>query len=570
MSTLEHNTDFDVLIIGAGLAGLTLALQLKERMPNLRIAAIDRTNRPLPEAAYKVGESTVPFGSTYLTNVLKLKEYLKETQVQKMGLRFFTGNQKNYFENRSEVGLSVFESSLTPISDWQIDRGKLENDLREIIISKGITLIEGKLVADITCDISKNTPSKIKLTEKNQEDNFLITNWLVDASGRRRLLARKFKLTKNFDWPQRSSAWFRIDKRIDVSNFVSSDNSHWQNRVSTEVKGARFHSTNHLIGEGYWVWLIPLQNNRTSIGIVASEKHHKNTNFNTFEKSMSWLKEHEPVVAKAIKDETIMDFKFLGNYSHTSEQLYSSRGRWALTGEAGSFPDPFYSPGTNGIALGNSYISELIELDLIHKKDENFKDKICNMLNEEYFGWLNNALIHSTIQYDYHHNSIAFGLKHTVNTMAALASAIPLNIKRNFQQNFTMSDELLNAEENVNYQLINKVICKLRTNIDQWALNPNNTFDTLEFPFLDIKKIPQWEDLAKKAFDLNMDLDTFWKESLKVVQSMALCFYEVLNHYGHSCDDIDLPPKDSLDYYDSYNEYFHLLFIENINTKNSF
>src|SRR5690606_22085167 len=38
--------------------------------------------------------------------------------------------------------------------------------------------------------------------------------------------------------------------------------------------------------------------------------------------------------------------------------------RWALTGEAGVFLDPFYSPGSDFIGISNTYIADLIERDL--------------------------------------------------------------------------------------------------------------------------------------------------------------------------------------------------------------
>jgi hypothetical protein len=43
--------------------------------------------------------------------------------------------------------------------------------------------------------------------------------------------------------------------------------------------------------------------------------------------------------------------------------VYSPQ-RWALSGIAGTFLDPFYSPGSDHIALSNTYITELVMRDL--------------------------------------------------------------------------------------------------------------------------------------------------------------------------------------------------------------
>ncbi len=88
---------YDVAICGGGLAGLTLAYQLRKELPKLSVVLIEKTAGPLPEAAHKVGESTVELGAHYLSEVLGLKDYLNDKQFPKLGLRYFYGSGNGPF-----------------------------------------------------------------------------------------------------------------------------------------------------------------------------------------------------------------------------------------------------------------------------------------------------------------------------------------------------------------------------------------------------------------------------------------------------------------------------------------
>ena len=51
------------VILGGGLAGLSLALQLRQRFADQEIVVLERRNHPVPHATHKVGESTVEIGA---------------------------------------------------------------------------------------------------------------------------------------------------------------------------------------------------------------------------------------------------------------------------------------------------------------------------------------------------------------------------------------------------------------------------------------------------------------------------------------------------------------------------
>jgi flavin-dependent dehydrogenase len=366
---------YDLIICGGGLAGLCLAYQLSLSKNNFSVLVLERLERPLPDAAFKVGESTIEPGAYYYSKTLGLEDYLMNEQLEKLGLRYFYRSESGDFASRPEYGVARF----LPAKSFQLDRGKLENYLRGLVEASGTELKEGIKVEDIHIN-QGDEPHTVVYREGDRLVEAR-ARWVVDALGRRRLLQRKFNLEK--DSPgQFNSSWWRVRGKLDINSFVPKDNDRWHSRVVDD----RWHSTNHLCGPGYWVWLIPLAPDNTSVGIVTSEELQPFSEYNTYEKSLEWLRRNEPLVADALKDFELLDFKVLKNYSYTSKQAFSI-DRWSCVGEAAVFADPYYSVGSNMIAYANGFTQKMMELDRDGELTQEYVDH-CN----RYFLTLNDAL----------------------------------------------------------------------------------------------------------------------------------------------------------------------------------
>ncbi|HEV3342833.1 MAG TPA: hypothetical protein VG125_20845 [Pirellulales bacterium] len=117
------------------------------------------------------------------------------------------------------------------------------------------------------------------------------------------------------------------------------------------------------MGLGYWIWMIPLASENTSIGIVTDETVHPYASYaHSYEETVAWISEHEPALAHLLAGREPLDFKRLRNFSYSSCRVFSS-DRWSCVGEAAVFLDPFYSPGGDYIAVGNTITTELIRRD---------------------------------------------------------------------------------------------------------------------------------------------------------------------------------------------------------------
>ncbi len=344
---------YDVVICGGGLAGLTLGLSLRRRLPDASIVIVERARRPLPVACHKVGESSVEIGARYYGRLLELHDHLSTAHLMKNGLRFFSGHPAAPVVERTEMGPREFPT----VAAYQIDRGVFENELRARVEAAGIELLEGWGVRDVTL----GSPHRVEIVQPRSDDapRVLEGRWVVDATGRRRLIAKKLGLHRDVP-AQASSAWFRVAGKIDVNELVPREEREWHDR---DLDGNRWLSTVHLCARGYWVWLIPLGSHYTSVGIVAEAADHDYRTFSTEETARAWLRKHEPAVAARLEGVPFADFIAMKDYRHDASQVFSA-DRWACVGEAGLFVDPLYSPGSDMIALSNSLTTELIADEL--------------------------------------------------------------------------------------------------------------------------------------------------------------------------------------------------------------
>ncbi len=342
---------YDVIICGGGLAGLSLARQLRRASSDLRIAVIEKSSFPSDSRKPEVGESTVEGAAHYLGQKLGLHEYLSKTHLMKNGPRFFCGNARAPLISRNEIGSKGFPR----LPSYQLDRDVLAERLSLLNQESDIAMHNGYVVREIEIDGS-SMHRVFAEGSMGRGELRVRAKWVVDALGRRRFLQHRFGFTRN-NRHRIAAAWLHLAETLDVNEFVSP--SEWHTR---DPDGLRSRSTCFFVGRGYWVWLIVLGSGRTSIGVVAERNTIDYRELLTLENLQLWLRKREPVLAEQLEHKEVLDFRALPDLSYSSRRVISA-DRWACVGDAGVFLDPLYSPGIDMIGLGNSMVADLIVKD---------------------------------------------------------------------------------------------------------------------------------------------------------------------------------------------------------------
>ena len=181
-----------------------------------------------------------------------------------------------------------------------------------------------------------------------------------------------------------NAVWFRIGERDRRS--TTGPTTRPGARAATPP--ARWLSTNHLVGDGYWAWLIPLASGSHSVGIVADAKLHPlGDDEHASRRRWTGSQRHQPRLLRRARRQARRCCRTSPSCatSRTAASRSSRRERWALTGEAGLFLDPFYSPGSDFIAIANTYICELVARDRAGRADRRPRAQLYDQIYHSFY-----------------------------------------------------------------------------------------------------------------------------------------------------------------------------------------
>ncbi len=233
--------------------------------------------------------------------------------------------------------------------------------------------------------------------------------WVVDASGFAALLARKNGWWRaNTEHPT-AAAWCRWKGVKDWDSLELAEKfPDW----SRAVYGIRNTATNHLIGDGWWSWWIPLKGGDVSIGIVWDQRlvDFPKNGGGIAERMKTFLMDH-PVAR-----EMLGNAEFYEDDQHWRKNLAYSTTTFAgdgfvLVGDAAGFLDPFYSPGMDWISFTSYSAADLITRQRAGNLTEATLEKYNRDFSTSYERWFQ-ALYRDKYEYlgDFELLSLGFQL----------------------------------------------------------------------------------------------------------------------------------------------------------------
>lgn len=334
MALMESH--YDVVIIGAALAGASMGLLLKRARPETRVLIVERSDA----FDFKVGESTSEVGAAFLTRVLGLGSWMAREQIAKNGLRFWFQKDGNTdFAACSELGPRL----QVRLPAFQLDRSTLDTHVLTLAAEAGCEVRRPATVREIEFGgVGKN-----RLTISAGGESLTVTaGWVVDASGKAAVIARKRGTLEILKEHPTNSMWCRFRGVRDLDDGTLAQRSEC---YRDRVWGVRATGTNHLTGYGWWAWIIPLQGGEVSVGITWDRRLYEPPKVGTIPERLvaalkghalgAWLMENATAVTE--------DARIYSQLAYRSMEVMGDG--WAAVGDAAGFMDPLYSHGIDFI-----------------------------------------------------------------------------------------------------------------------------------------------------------------------------------------------------------------------------
>ena len=315
----------DAIIIGGGPAGATAGLLLARA--GARVLILERATFP----RFHIGESLLPRNFPLIQELGLETELRKLPHVPKLGVEFGLGDG-------SETARFTFDQGLLPGSETvNLDRAPFDAMLLDEARKAGAQVREDTAVKKVL----HLADGEVRVEAGGQE---LSGRWLIDASGQGTVVARHLGTRRASDDP-------RLQK---IAYF-----EHFEN-VERAPGSEGGHPFLAMCEEG-WFWMIPLDERRTSVGLVLDASVARTLDVPA-NRMLAWGIERCPAVQNRMQQASgPQTNQVTADFSYTCRP-YAGPG-YFLVGDAAAFLDPIFSTGvTLAMISAEQAAGQIVEL----------------------------------------------------------------------------------------------------------------------------------------------------------------------------------------------------------------
>jgi flavin-dependent dehydrogenase len=302
--------NYDVAVIGGGPAGSTAGTLLARA--GQRVIVFEREKFP----RFHIGESLLPFSMSTFTRLGIHEKMLAAGFIEKFGGEMAdAGGEravKFYFKDgfRAKTDRS-----------YQVTRSEFDKLLLDHAGEAGAEIYQETVVEGANFD---DGGVELRIRQREDQPRNLRVKYLIDASGRNSFLGTKFNLKKNYEHLQK------------LSLFAHYEGIYWEpppdGTLTRMVRALRS-----------WFWIIPLNNNRTSIGIVMEADDFKKSRMSPEEFFDQAVAEQPVIMNRVGNGHRVSQVYVAADFSYRMKTLTGDR--WLLAGDAAGFIDPVFSSG---------------------------------------------------------------------------------------------------------------------------------------------------------------------------------------------------------------------------------
>ncbi len=299
---------YDVAIIGGGPAGSTAAITLAGK--GRKVVVLEKEKFP----RFHIGESLLPYSMSALDR-LGIRDRMPPIGVPKHGGEVATACGQRAVKFYFEDGFRLEQRQA-----YQVERSVFDQVLLDRAREVGAEVREQTHVEQMTF-----TDMEVGLSVRGAAGSETIrAKYLLDCSGRSSVVGQHFDLKVTYPHLQKFSCF-----------------AHYEGVQRDDGRDAGH--TRLVRADDHWFWLIPIDDQRTSVGLVMDTAEYKRRKLSPDE-MLQWAIEDSVVMRERMRAASrVTKVHSAGDYSYRNRELTGDR--WMLAGDAAGFIDPIFSTG---------------------------------------------------------------------------------------------------------------------------------------------------------------------------------------------------------------------------------